>query len=296
MNRPVLSIVIVNYNTKNLLKQCIESIAKNISKYSYEIIVVDNNSNDGSAEFLQKSNAIKTILNNRNVGFAKANNAGVKIATGEYVLILNSDTVILPDSIDKMIEYMINNPDVGIQGPKIVNENSGISQPSWDFMPTIIWENVRKLFSPKYIKKYKVLAKAIAFRQHKIREVPVLSGACMLISKNVFNTIGFLDENFFLYFEEPDFCERARKYGWKIVFFPHAEIVHMLSKSMEKESYRTQIYYRQSQLYYYSKYRPEIERVILKYYIYLKYKVKSLFANNANKPVYDEIVKIIQKG
>ncbi|MEW6557415.1 MAG: glycosyltransferase family 2 protein [Elusimicrobiota bacterium] len=296
MNRPVLlSIVIVNYNTKSLLIQCVESVVKNVTKYDYEIIVVDNNSTNGSKEFLQKSVGIKAILNNQNIGFARANNTGIRESVGEYVLILNSDTVILPGSLDRMIEYMINNRNVGVLGPKIVDENNEISQSSWDFMPTIIWENVRKLFSPEYVRRYKILSRALDFRQRKIREVPVLSGACMLIRRNVFATSGFLDENFFLYFEEPDFCARAKKYGWKVVFFPYANIIHLLGKSMEKVGDKTQIYYRQSQLYYYRKYRPRIEQQILKYYLYLKYKIKLLFANTTNRSIYNEIIKIVQK-
>jgi len=265
-----LSIIIVNYNTKDLLKNCIDSITASSPKFAYEIIVIDNASSDGSREVINSYPDIKKIFNKDNVGFARANNIGIKIASGEYLLLLNSDTVVLPGVIDKMVEYMDKNSDVGILGPKLIGENGETIQMSWEFQPTIFLECIKKILSPQNIKKYSLIRHIVGFLQRKIRKVRVITGASMLVRKKVFEQVGLLDERFFLYFEETDFCKRVHNSGWKIIFYPGVKIIHLLGQSVSKIKRESQIEYRKSQIYYYQKHLSKIQQIVLSFYLSIK--------------------------
>ena len=265
-----LSIIIVNYNTGDLLKNCIDSIIANSPKFACEIIVIDNASFDGSREVISSYPDIKKVFNRDNLGFAYANNIGIKIARGEYVLLLNSDTMVLPGVIDKMVEYMDKNSDVGILGPKLIGENGELIQMSWVFQPTIFLECIRKILSPQNIKKYSLIRHIVEFLQKETRKVQVITGASMLVRKKVFEQVGLLDEAFFLYFEEPDFCKRARNAGWKIIFYAEAKIVHLLGQSMSKIKKESQIQHRRSQIYYYQKHLSKFQQNLLNFYFSIK--------------------------
>ncbi|MFH1259984.1 MAG: glycosyltransferase family 2 protein [Elusimicrobiota bacterium] len=293
MTNPKVSIVIVNYNTGELLKNCLDSISSNLSYSSYEIIVVDNNSADGSREMLSVYPGIKPIFNGQNLGFGRANNRGIKIARGDYVLLLNSDTIVLPKSIDQVVNYLDNNPSVGVLGPRLVGKDRKIKQMSWVFLPSFFWEFVQKIFSPKNI-KLSLVRVIVDLIQRKEREVPSVAGASMFIRRKVFEEAGFLDENLFLYFEEPDFCLRVKKKGWKVVFYPAAEIIHLLGETMVKTGGITQLYYRQSQIYYYKKHHSLFEQWLLKQYLLLKFKIL-LFARNSDGEIERKIVETIRK-
>jgi len=295
MNDIKLSIIIVNYNTRVILDECIGSIFKKPFHGNFEVIVVDNASKDGSLELVQKKYPqVKTIKNEENLGFAKANNVGIKISRGSYVLLLNSGTEVLGGSLDEMFNYMKDNPSVGIAGPKLVGANGNIIQMSWGWSPTILKEVLQKTFTPEHIFKYKFLQLMVKFLERKMQEVELVSGACMFIRREVLDTVGLLDENLFLYFEEPDFCMRVRRSGWKVIFLPSAEIMHKLGQTMAKAGNETLVIYRRSQLYFYKKNNSKLQQKLLSLFLLAKFSYLKLIKPK-NADFYDKILDIIRK-
>ena len=225
-----VSIVIISYNTKTLTGECLESIKKNVSKkISYEIIVVDNASGDESAEFLRKSFPdVILIANKDNLGFAKANNVGIKKTTGRYVLCLNSDTVVYPGTLEYMVDFMDNHKDAGASTCKLEMPNGEIDDASHRGFPTP-WNAIThfsgiakvfphsKLFSG-YWQGWKDLSKT--------HEVDVLAGAFMLIRREAGDEAGWWDEDYFFYGEDVDFCYQLGQKGWKIYYVPEVSILH----------------------------------------------------------------------
>lgn len=238
-----LSVVIVNYNTMQILKNCLESIHSLIENDCNEIIVIDNNSIDGSVDLIEKEfPRVKLIKNNENFGFGKANNQGMKQANGDFFLLLNSDTAASQEAIDRCLDWLESNPNVGILGCRLKNPNNAIENSCGMFYS--LWNAVfggmelNKIFNRfKFIKFHvpEYLLPALSIQETK--NVDWVSGAFMLLRKDVFQqTFGF-DENIFLYDEEFEWCYRVKKKGWKIVYFPLAEIVHIgkASSSLNNE-------------------------------------------------------------
>ncbi|HAX62074.1 MAG TPA: glycosyltransferase family 2 protein [Elusimicrobia bacterium] len=289
-----LSIIIVNYNTKTLLDECLGSIYRNPPTDDFEIVVVDNASEDGSVELVQnKYPGVKIVKNEKNLGFAKANNIGIRISRGKYVILLNSDTKILNSSLDKMLDYIDTHPSVGIVGPKLIGEGEEIIQMSWHWYPTIFKEAVQKILAPQYISKYKIMRLVVEFLVRKKRNVELVPGACMLVRKKVFDDVGLLDENLFLYFEEPDFCMRVRNAGWKIVFLPEAKVIHKLGQTMKKIGKETLIIYRESQLYFYKKHNSKLQQKLLRLFLWVKFSYLKL-SDFSNSAFYNKILDMVK--
>ena len=218
-----LSIIIVNYNTKDLILKCIESIKKSKPKVSYEIIVIDN----GSEEPPPSSKDYRLIKNKENLGFAKANNQGIRLAKGEYVLLLNSDTEVKKGSIDKLYEFAKAKRDVGVVAPRLLNPDGSV-QGSVFLTPTI-WRNIRQYFfgEEKLLTKY-------APDGESPQNVEIVSTAAFMITPAALKKVGFLSEKYFMFFEEFDYCRRVKEKGLKIVYFPTSEIIHYHGASGEK--------------------------------------------------------------
>ena len=224
-----VSIVIVSFNTKSLVENCIQSIIEQSINIRYEIIVVDNASSDGTAELIQSLFVNITLIQNSvNKGFAAANNQGITIAKGEYVLLLNSDTIILNNALDKVHSFIEKHSEISIIGCRQLFESLKL-QPSCRSFPTI-WNilteasflyvvlNKTKLFGSYYM---------TYFKYDRILKVDVVMGSFMFIRKKVFEQIGLLDEKFFFYSEETDFCYRAAQKKYFTYFYPDAEIIHI---------------------------------------------------------------------
>lgn len=214
-----LSIIIVSYNTKKLLEECLESI-EGKEEDNPEIIVVDNASSDNSAEFIkQKYKNIRLLENKENLGFSKANNQGIKIAKGEYILLLNSDTLTNEKSLESLIDFAKKHADAGVIGARLLNDDKSV-QPSVFHLPSIFgafkeyWLNIQGSFE-KYIPK-----------GNEPVEVEAVVGAVMLIPKKVIEKVGLLDEKYFMYFEDLDYCRRVKRAGYKIYYLPEAKIIH----------------------------------------------------------------------
>lgn len=234
-----LSIVIVNYNVKHFLKQCLHSVYDAIQSIDAEVFVVDNNSKDGSVQMVKTCfPTVKLIANSDNTGFSKANNQAIKESKGEYVLLLNPDTLVQKDTFEKCIAFMDATPQAGSLGVKMINGKG-------EFLP----ESKRSLPVPA-VAFYKIFGLSKLFPSSKrfgsyhltyldndsIHEVEVLSGAYMFLRKSVLEEVGYLDEDFFMYGEDVDLSYRIIKGGYKNFYFPETRIIHYKGESTKKGS------------------------------------------------------------
>lgn len=265
----LLSIIIVNWNVKNLLKRCLSSIYKSTNlgegkeDSSFEVFVVDNGSKDESVEMVQKEfPQVKLIINKENLGFAKANNQAIKQAQSEFILLLNPDTEILhKNSFLKMVDFMKTHPDCGIAGCKLLNTDRTL-QLSIRKFPTLISQIITLTKAPNLfpwlIKKY------LGFNNdyQRTQEVDQVMGSFFMIRKKVIEQIGLLDENFWAWFEEVDFCKRAKNIGWKIYYTPEVEIIHHKGQSFN-QLVKKQKVFNKSLLYYFKKHHSFLAWFIL---------------------------------
>jgi GT2 family glycosyltransferase len=228
-----VSIVIVNWNTCNILKACLQSAYSETKEVQFEVIVVDNGSADGSVEMI-KAEFPQVILieNAENRGFAAANNQGIAISKGKYVLVLNSDTIILDNAISKAVFFADKHSDAAVIGCRILNPDKTL-QPSCFMFPSVL----NMILSSSYL--YKVFPTNQFFGRERMtwwnrddeKEVDVATGCFMLVRKEAIDRIGSMDEDFFMYAEETDWCCRFKQAGWKILFTPSAEIIHLGGQS-----------------------------------------------------------------
>lgn len=236
-----LSIVIVNWNTKDYLRNCLKSIYENTKGIAFEVIVVDNASSDGSAEMVRDAfDGVILIENKQNIGFGAANNVGIKKSRGKYILILNPDTIIFPDSLQKLVTFLERNSKAGAVGPKILNPDNSIQFECARDFPTPLTEFFVLSTLYKRFPKSTIFGKYLmSYWDHNDeREVNLLSGSCALIRKEVFEEVGLFDENFFMYTEETDLFYRIKRHGWKVYFLPSAQIIHLWGKSTEQLPYK----------------------------------------------------------
>lgn len=224
-----VSIIISSWNTCDTLRNCLVSINNYPPDGEYEIIVIDNASKDGSVGMLRSQfPSVRLIENATNVGFGAANNQGVKIAKGKYLLLLNSDTLVHLNAVTALAHYIDMNSQVAAVGPRLLNED-GTLQISAFRTPTLLNEfwrllNLDRLMAfSQYPHKF--------FEANQPRSVEVLNGACILIRADVVRRIGLFDEDFFMYSEEVDLCERIRRNQWSLSWEPKAEVTHLGGKS-----------------------------------------------------------------
>jgi len=263
MNQLDLSIIIVNYNTKDLLETCLKSISQNTHNILYEIVVVDNHSKDSSVQMIEgEFPDARLIKNKSNNGYSKANNQGINISQGRYILLLNSDTEVSNDALNKAVKFMDDNSEIGICGLKLLNADGSIqlSCRSFPTFSTAIFNRysiITRLFPDnKFSREY-----LLSDWDHKsIMDVDWVSGACMLIRREVIDKIGLLEEKFFMYSEDVDLCYRAKENGWRIVYYPLSEVIHYIGKSSEKKPFLS-IFERHKSMYLY--YKKHYSREIL---------------------------------
>jgi GT2 family glycosyltransferase len=260
-----VSIVIVSYNCRNYLVDCLKSLENTASKYSYEVIVVDNASNDDTYNEVHPLFPHYTfIYNEKNLGFSNANNQGILKANGRNILLLNPDTVVLDKAIDTMVDFLDSNPDAGACGCRLLNDDGSL-QPSYFGFPNIYKEIghllridrdswiYRKICSLAYFKK-KSKANFIAFDiKTSVEEVDYLLGACLMIKGDVIDKVGMLDDNIFMYIEDTEICFRIKKYGYKIFYLPLGQIIHHGGKSTATADKKMLEEYTRSRIYFYKK-------------------------------------------
>jgi hypothetical protein len=234
---PELSICIVGVNAKEYLRNCLKSILTSRIHVSYEIIYVDNNSLDGTVEMIKEEfHSVKLIRNNLNLGFAKANNQAMRDIKSQSILLLNPDTIVFENSIQTLVDYLTSHSETGIVGPKILNSDRSfqIQCKRGEARP---WEVLCYFLGLSRIFPHHPLFSGYLqghLDENEINNVPSISGSCMLIRKEVINQIGLLDEAFFAYQEDTDYCLRSRKAGWKVTYLPTSEVIHYGGKGGAK--------------------------------------------------------------
>lgn len=294
MKIPELSIVILNYKTKDITEACIHSIYKETKQVSFEIIVVDNNSADDSLSMLKKEEEkgnIVLIANKENVGFCKGNNQGVKQAKGAYILLLNSDTVILDGAIDKLFtHYRLHEDTIHFLGPQLLNTDGSL-QPSCG--PSFnLWYSFLALFLKG--DSWGGSRKPVT----KDEFVGWMSGACILTKKEYYNTIGGFDETVFMYMDEIDLLYRAREHGYTVAVTPRAKITHIGSASSNKTYPVLQVY--RGYLFLYKKHYSPLELKILKIMLQLKAAIALAIGfatgNTYLKQTYMQALQIVKRG
>ncbi len=251
----VLSIVIVSYNTRVDLERCLESLRQHPPAVPHDVVVVDNASTDGSADMAERFAGVRVIRHDRNAGFAVANNIGIRATGGELVLLLNSDTIAPPGAIDRLVTRLQRSPDVAVVGPRLVN---GSGQAELSFGPMISpfgeWRQGR-LVRGLAENDREIVARVEAMTRQE-RPVDWVSGACLLVRRADAEAVGLLDERFFMYTEDVDFCASIRARGRQVLFAPDTEVIHLRGRSAATASAATRHAYERSHLAFYRKHHP----------------------------------------
>lgn len=247
-----VSIVIVNWNTKDLLHNCLTSITETVTGLTYEVFVVDNASSDGSVAMVrERFPAVTVIANDKNLGFAAANNLAFRRMQGRYALLLNSDTVLTDDAITTLFRFMEENSAVGMCCGQLLNEDGSRQNSIANFpsvWPLLCNESLLRLISPaKFPSKHQLHREPV--------EVDSCIGACMLVRKSAMDQEGLLDEAFFFYFEETDWAYRFKRAGWRICLVPQARIYHLQGKSVGY-NVKGRIMFHRSRSIYFRKWHP----------------------------------------
>ncbi len=241
-----VSIVIVNYNARADLERCLESLHAGAIRAAHEIIVVDNGSSDGGLATVARWPDVRVIENRANIGFAGANNVGIRASRGDTLLLLNNDTIVPAGAIDHLLQILEARPEVAVVGPRLVDAG-GRAELSFGRM----------------------IGPFAEFRQKRLRQSPAVdeltrreqfpdwvSGACLLVRRADAEAVGLLDERFFMYTEDVDFCASIRARGRKILFTPDVEIVHLRGRSAGSAPAATAAAYRRSRIAFYKKHHP----------------------------------------
>jgi GT2 family glycosyltransferase len=234
-----LSIIIVNYNVKEFLQNLIHSIHKAAQNLTYEIIIIDNASSDGSVEFIsEKFPEIKLIPNDVNLGFGKANNQGLKIAKGNYILLINPDSLVSEDTFSKLISFFENHPGVGLASCKILNPDGTLQLACRRSYPGP-WTSFCKVTGLSTLfPKSKLFARynLTYMDENQSYEVDAISGSFMMMKKEVYEKVGGFDEDYFMYGEDLDLCYRIQKSGYKVFYFHESQVIHYKGESTKRSN------------------------------------------------------------
>jgi GT2 family glycosyltransferase len=257
-----LSIVIVNWNTRELLAQCLMSIYDSLPQREIEVYVVDNASSDGSCEMVRERFPLVYLIENvDNVGFARANNQAIRKSHGRYVLLLNSDTIIKSGAVETLVDFMDTHPNAGACGARLLNADGSL-QYSCSPAPSLVSE-FKRLFhlpgirSDGYYRMHK-------WDQSLVRQVDVLLGACLMLRQQILNQVGLLDEDYFMYSEEVDLCYRVKAAGWELFWVPQAEVVHLGGQSTRQVSDAMFLRLYQAKLIYFRKQHGRWQAILYK--------------------------------
>lgn len=272
MNQPDLSIIIVSWNVRELLRQCLLSIRQNQGGLQVEIIVVDSASADGSVEMVREAFPDVVLIDcQENVGFPRGNNLGIAAANGRYLLILNPDTEIVGDALPQMVTYMQAHPDVGVLGPQLLYPDSTIqsSRRRFPTLRTAFFESTwLQPYAPKTVLDHYYAAD---LPDDELAEVDWVMGAAMLLPADVVTAVGGMDPGYFMYSEELDWCKRIKAAGWRVIYFPQAKIIHHEGKSSEQAIAARHINFNRAKLRYYRKYHGRLATLLLRIFLLKSY-------------------------
>jgi len=227
-----LSIVIVSWNTADLLLDCLQSIYANPPSVDFDIWIVDNASTDDSVSKIQaRYPSVHLLLNDTNVGFANANNQAIQQSSGCFILLLNPDTLVHPGSLDRLVNFLLAHPEAGACGSRYLNPDGSLQRSCAPF-PTLSREfwRMNHLDLVHFYGKYDMAQWDV----HQVREVDVLQGACLLLRREAISRVGMLDPGYFMYTEETDLCYRIHQAGWKLFWVPESTITHFGGQSTQQ--------------------------------------------------------------
>ncbi|OPX90608.1 MAG: N-acetylglucosaminyl-diphospho-decaprenol L-rhamnosyltransferase [Pelotomaculum sp. PtaB.Bin104] len=231
-----LSVIIVNWNTRDILRDCLKSVYEQTTDIVFEVIVIDNASSDGSREMVRAEfPQVILIENTQNRGFAAANNQGMRICRGRYVLLLNSDTVVLDKAIQKVMSFADKHPEASVIGCKVLNPDKTL-QPTCFMFPSLL----NLLLSTTYLYKLFPCSRFFGREQmswwdrNDVRQVDVVTGCFMLVRREAIEQVGLMDEDYFMYAEETDWCWRFKRAGWNNLFYPDSQIIHLGGQSSKQ--------------------------------------------------------------
>ncbi len=272
MQSVTLSIVIVSWNVADLLRTCLQTVAAGWGELQLEVIVVDSGSQDETPQMVADEFPwVKLIARSDNVGFPKGNNLGLAEANGRYLLLLNPDTEIHGDALSKMVQYLETHPKTGALGPQLLNSD-GTVQSSRRRFPTVglgYFESTwlepyapEKMLSDYYVRDVADDETAV---------VDWVTGACLMTRREVYEQIGDLDEDYFMYSEELDWCRRIKQAGWGIVYLPTAQVMHHTGRSSEQAVTHRHINFQRAKLRYFRKYHGRFTATTLRIFLLLNY-------------------------
>jgi N-acetylglucosaminyl-diphospho-decaprenol L-rhamnosyltransferase len=252
---PDLSIIIVSYNARADLERCVASLHTPRPSTPHEIIVVDNHSADGSSAAVGRWPDVKVIEQRSNLGFAKASNIGIRASAGRLLLLLNSDTIVPEGAVDGLVAELLRHPEAAVIGPRLV-DGGGRAELSFGPMPGPINELRQKVLFRGQAAALPVISTFVERATRRRQQPAWVSGACLLVRRADAEAVGLLDERFFMYEEDVDFCASIRARGRQILFTPDVEIVHLRGRSVAHDPASTRRAYHASHLAFYEKHRP----------------------------------------
>ncbi len=260
-----MSIIIVNWNTREILADCLQAVLDDIgvpAEAGMEVYVVDNASSDGSVDMLRKRFPwVKLITNQENVGFARANNQAMDECSGEYVLLLNSDTKVHRGALHALIDFMHSTPNAGAAGSLLLNPD-GTLQHSCYHVPTLFREFWRLLHLDT-LYRY-ALYDMQSWPQDRPRSVEVVQGASLVVRRQVLDKLGGLDEDYFIYTEEVDWCDRILRAGWKIYWVPQSKVIHFGGQSTQQVAQAMFLRLYESKILFFRKHRGPLVTLLYK--------------------------------
>ena len=266
-----LSVVVITYNSRRHVRDCLESIQRTAGDIRHEVIVVDNASQDGTQEIIRNEfPKVHLLANPDNRGFARGINQGITQSQGEFILLLNPDTVVLPKAIATLLKEMKQSPETGLLGCRLLNADRSLQQ-SFGCEVSVWNEVVRKLFFNLWENyRFSPVGWILRSLHSRKREVAWVKGACMLLRRQSLFDVQLMDEDFFMYLEDADLCRRIRQSGGSVRYTPEAEVIHFGGGSVWSNPEQSALEYRRSQLHYFKKHLGEKSLKILKFYLGLK--------------------------
>ena len=267
-----LSIVIVNWNVCDLLTLCLRSLGGSSLEGELEVIVVDNGSTDGSIDLVRSQFPdVRLIANTENQGFPAANNQGIEVSSGRYVLLLNPDTEVVGDALSTMVAFADRHQEIGMVGPQLLNSDGSVqsSRRRFPTLATAFFEStwLQPVAPRRVLERYYVLDQP----DDQVQDVDWIYGAAMMARREAIQRVGLMDESYFMYSEEMDWCRRFREAGWRVVYLPAAQVIHYGGKSSEQAVPARHIHFQTSKVYYFAKFHGPFVGGVVRLYLLAGY-------------------------
>jgi GT2 family glycosyltransferase len=287
-----LSVAVVNYNAGEELARCLSSLFASTGLGSFEVIVADNASTDGSVSMVEKRfPGVRLIRSEENLGFARASNLCWREARSSLVLFLNSDAIVPPGALARLVAIARARPEVGVLGPRLRYEDGAI-QLSFGETLGLAAEFRQKCRNAGYRRGKGPLRRSVEREYAKEHRVDWVSGACLLTRRDLLETVSGFDENFFMYSEDVDLCARIRALGAEVLFTPEVEVVHLLGRSASRNRERVLFELHRSRLYFYQKHHGGLPVSVLKLYMAIKAGLAWIF-RPSERAAYRNVLRMI---